>query len=126
MKTYVQAETGAPFAFEVENAYLSRGKIARLLKSIPGVESASLVSHFGSSNDVRVAFKMDGHDYMVMEPFGDNSRYWIGPAEGKEDKAAAQSIEKVKQVFEKYEPPLPIRIIGALVSLDFRALFARR
>jgi hypothetical protein len=126
MKTYVQAEAGTPFAFEIENAYLSRAKIATLLKSVPGVESVSSVSHFGSSNDVRVAFKMDGHDYIVMEPFGDNSRYWVGPKEGKDDKPAAGNIGKIKDVFDAYRAPLPARILGDLLSLNFKGLFSRR
>jgi len=30
-------------------------------------------------NDDRIVFKFYGREVVVHEPFGDNSRYWVGP-----------------------------------------------
>jgi hypothetical protein len=124
MKTYPIIQDGPdPFAFEIDHVYLSRRTIMRLLTAVEGVTEVHLGGRFGSSDDIRIEFKCQGHDYIVMEPFGDNSRYWIGPKGGKDDVPAAANIGKIKSAFESYKPPLPIKIIGDLVSLNFKALF---
>ena len=97
--------------------------MVRLLKTVAGVTEVHLGGRFGSSDDVRIEFKCQGHDYIVMEPFGDNSRYWIGPKGGKDDVAAASNIGKIKSVFDGYKPPLPVKLLGDLVSLNFKGLF---
>ncbi|MDE3043147.1 MAG: hypothetical protein KGJ82_21615 [Nitrospirota bacterium] len=58
-----------------------------------------------------------------MEPFGDNSRYWIGPKGGKDDVPAAANIGKIKSAFERYKPPLSVKLLGDLVRLNFKGLF---
>jgi hypothetical protein len=78
----------------------------------------------GSPDDARIEFKCQGHDFIVMEPFGDNSRYWIGRKGGKDDPAAAANIGRIKAAFERYKPPLPAKIFGDLASLNFRGCFA--
>src|SRR4051812_10693507 len=38
--------------------------------------------------------------YVVWEPFGDNSRYWIFP---KADRGAARDVRELEEVFESYK-----------------------
>lgn len=127
MKTYPIIQDGPdPFAFEIDHVYLSRRTIARLLEKIEGVTEVHMGGRFGSPDDVRIEFKCHGHDYVVMEPFGDNSRYWIGPGGGKDDVAAAANIGRIRSAFEGYKPPLAVKLLGDLVSLNFKGLFRRR
>ena len=123
MKTYPIKEGADPFAFEIDHVYLSRRTIARVLNTVEGVTEVHLGGRFGSSDDIRVEFKCQGHDYIVMEPFGDNSRYWIGPKGGKDDVLAAANIGKMEGAFDRYKPPFLIKILGDLVSLNFKELF---
>lgn len=120
MDTYpiVDPKKGArPFAFEIENAYVSRRTVARLLRELDGVTDVGLGGRFGSSNDVRVEFKYRNRDYVVLEPFGDNSRYWIGPKDAAESGA---DIGEVESLFKSYRPPFHRALIGDIVS--FRLL----
>jgi hypothetical protein len=127
MKTYPIIQDGPdPFAFEIDHVYLSRRTIARLLEKIEGVTEVHMGGRFGSPDDIRIEFKCHGHDYVVMEPFGDNSRYWIGPGGGKDDVAAAANIGRIQSAFEGHKPPLVVKLLGDLVSLNFKGLFRRR
>ena len=124
MITYPIVQEGAPpIAFEGDHVYLSRRTIVRLLTTVEGVTEVHLGGRFGSSDDIRIEFKCQGHEYIVMEPFGDNSRYWIGPKGGKDDVPAAANIGKIRNVFERYKPPLPVKLLGDLASLNFKELF---
>lgn len=117
MDTYpiVDPKKGAsPFAFEIENAYVSRRTVARLLGKLDGVTDVGLGGRFGSSNDVRVEFKYQNRDYVVLEPFGDNSRYWIGPKNSAE---SAGDIGQVESLFKRYRPPFHRALIGDILSL---------
>lgn len=79
MKTYPQrSSSGELHAFEIENILTSRRKVLRIVKSIPGVKvisSPMFLSWFRESTVCR--FSVDGQEFSVEEPFGDNSRYLI-------------------------------------------------
>ena len=79
MKTYPHiGEDGTIPYFEISNAFpWSLGFMRRVLTSVQGV------SEFKSARvkDDRFAFVYLGRRCVVHEPFGDNSRYWIGPVE---------------------------------------------
>lgn len=51
----------------------------------------------------------------MVEPFGDNSRYWIGPV--AED--FTTDITEVMAVFERHQPGLWRRVLGDVVTLRF-------
>lgn len=101
-------------AFEIENAYVSRRTIVRLLKQANGITDVHLGGRFGSPNDVRITFKYLDRDYIVWEPFGDNSRYWIGPKNSEESMADASELENI---FERYKPPFYRALLGDLLTL---------
>ena len=79
MKTYPHIrEDGTIAYFEISNAFpWSWGFMRRVLASVQGVSD---FKHVRSSDD-RFAFVYLGRSCVVNEPFGDNSRYWIGPVE---------------------------------------------
>jgi hypothetical protein len=117
MRTYpiVNADGSRILAFEIENAYVSRGTIAGILKQVDGVENVRR-PRFVKSHDVRIEFSYQGREYVVWEPYGDNSRYWIGL---KESEAGDANVLMLEAAFKRYRPPLYRQIIGDILSLRF-------
>lgn len=124
MKTFPLAkESGHAFAFEIENAYVSRRMIAQLLRRAEGVTEVHLRGRFGSSDETRVDFKYLGYDYVVWEPFGDNSRYLIGPKE----EGVETDVLGLEAIFKRYQPSPYRALLGDLLTLRlFRRLVGRR
>jgi hypothetical protein len=76
MRTFpLMRKTGEIFAFEIYASGLWTGSLERLLQQAPGVTHVRRVR----DGDNRLAFHVRGEPFVVWEPFGDNSRYWIGP-----------------------------------------------
>src|SRR5260370_22735474 len=68
---------GRVFAFEVPNTLLTRREACKHVRSIPG---ARLLSGQKELRDEEFClFELQGQRFKAWEPFGDNSRYWIGP-----------------------------------------------
>jgi hypothetical protein len=80
----VRAEDGKLHAFEVENTWLTRKGVARIVGSIPGVRIRRAKSSWFSRDDF-CEFEVNGVGFVAEEPFGDNSRYWIRPLDGHHD-----------------------------------------
>ena len=78
MKVYELGSPGAR-AFEVDNLRLHGGLLGRILESVPGVTDVRLKQSTFSRDEIRAHFRFQGVPFIVWEPFGDNSRYWIGP-----------------------------------------------
>lgn len=56
----------------------------------------------------RVSFLLHGEPCVVWEPFGDNSRYWIGPQSADSSTA---DLSKLHQAFLAYQSPF-VRILA--------------
>lgn len=124
MKTYpIKTEDGRCWAFEIDNAYIRPRRIAALLANIGGITDIRLRKSFSSSSDTYLRFRYRDREFVVWEPFGDNSRYWVGPADEKDTSIDA---EELRTAFDQYAPPLPIKIFGDLITLNFRSLFRRQ
>lgn len=79
MRTYQMRDGGGVlFAFEVDAQLLGR-RLARVLRRIDGVSNVRRRKWWVGSPDVPIRFQYRGCEYVVREPFGDNSRWWIGP-----------------------------------------------
>ena len=87
----VRDSGGRLFAFEVSSIVGRRG-VVRVIERIPSVRSVKRVR-----GEEFCEFEVDGVNYVVLEPFGDNSRYWIGPKERK----VFNQTAKVREVFER-------------------------
>jgi hypothetical protein len=118
MKTYpiIDEASGRSFAFEVENAYVSSSALGRLLTGIDGVTSVRKRKAFRGPDDVRIEFEYLGREHVVCEPFGDNSRYWIGP---KQTEGPAMNIQTIEDRFKSYRPPLARQLLGDILSFRF-------
>ncbi len=107
MKTYPHVRSdGTVASFEVSNAFpWSLGFMRRLLTSVEGV-SGYKRQWF---NDDRFAFVYCGRPCVVNEPFGDNSRYWIGPTE----KDPPLDLRDIHEAFARFR-------FGFTLDSDFR------
>jgi len=92
-------------AFEVDNLWIGRRGFCRIVDRIPGVRwlrKPAFLSWF--VEDIFCEFEVEGVAFVAEEPYGDNSRYWVGPAgtgvDGKQLEYLPQ-IEIVREAFEK-------------------------
>jgi hypothetical protein len=120
MRVYdLKAEDGSLRAFEVENTLLTRGRACRIAKSIPGVVLIRQSRLFRDTDDF-CEFTLAGETYIIEEPFGDNSRYWIGGKEASQ----SSSLQQVRVAFERHntlEPPLRVLVVASLAVLGWVA-----
>jgi hypothetical protein len=125
METYpvLSDDKAATSAFEVENAYITVATIERVLQQVEGVTEARPRKMLSGSSDVHLEFKYLGLPYIVWEPYGDSSRYWIGPKHGADAGGDSTAIE---QAFKRYRPPLYRTIIGNVITLRFITRLAAR
>jgi hypothetical protein len=70
-------EQGRVFAFEVPNTLLTRRGACKLVESIPGARLLSGRAELRQQEFC--SFEVQGKNFKVWEPWGDNSRYWVGP-----------------------------------------------
>lgn len=120
MKTYsIQSENQPGLPFEIQNSYIRPRTIAALLEDVEGVTGIRLRRSFSASSEIHVRFRYKDQECVVWEPYGDSSRYWVGP----ENEEASIDLREVEAAFTQYEPPLPARILGDLLSLNFKSLF---
>lgn len=74
----INDDNGQLHAFEVGNSLLGRKGVLKIVRNIPGVivtEEPKLFSRTQREEFCR--FQLDGQEFVVEEPFGDNSRYLI-------------------------------------------------
>jgi hypothetical protein len=100
---------GQVFAFEVENIVVSVRELARLVKRHLGAKIT-----FGpkSLGEVPLRFVHAGVEFEVWEPFGDNSRFWVGPAGRAPERV--EELDDVHRMIQSYQPSLGRRILSAL------------
>lgn len=113
---------GRIYAVEVNMGYASVRTLAQLVGATSGVSDVRVRRPFSGSGNVRVSFRFQGADYVLMEPFGDSSEYWIGPAE---EGGGADDITAIARSIEDFKPSQCRQIWGDLVNLDFRSWAGR-
>ena len=122
MKTYpIRDESGHPFAVEVDMVYCGLRNLLRVIASTDGGSGAAIGKGHTGGADVRATFQYQGDDYAVTEPFGDNSRYWVGPV--KRD--VRRDISAIEGRLKDFQPSALRRIVGGLFTLDFAMLIGR-
>jgi len=79
MKVYdLLDKQGRVFAFEVNKLMLSRRRLSAIVSRIPRVRMIRTPG-LSSAVDEFCEFEIDGQRFVAWEPWGDSSRYWIGP-----------------------------------------------
>jgi len=122
VKTYpIKDDNGHPFAVEVDMVYCGLRNLMRVIASSEGVSDVKVRPPFSGRGDMRATFRYHGDDFAVTEPFGDNSRYWIGPV----NEGASRDVSAIERRLKEFHPSTLRRIIGGLITLDFAALIGR-
>ena len=91
-------DKGHVTVFEISNLLISRGGVVKLLRTIPTVTITKSPKLWALDDDDFVHFTMNGHLFKVIEPFGDNSRYWIVT----EDAAGQGEVEGIRKVIDAH------------------------
>ncbi len=80
MKTYpLLNDADKVIGFEVSNLFFpSSASVSRFFAKCPGVQITRQRKMFESGNEIHVELVLEGTTFIVWEPFGDNSRYWVG------------------------------------------------
>ena len=100
MRTYpLRTKSGEIYAFEVDNTLLSAARIGRIVRESLGAQVTSGPNTFFARTDVRLTFKLKEKSFQVWEPYGDNSRYWIGPDNAESDRLP--EIDIIREAIEK-------------------------
>ncbi len=118
METYpINTNDGTKIGFEIDLVYIGSKRIAQLLSKLDGVTNVRRRRMFDSNKEFHVEFDLYGEAFVVWEPYGDSSRYWICP---KDKNLLGQiDISNLEAAFINYEPPILIKIFGSLLSLKF-------
>jgi hypothetical protein len=80
MRTFqIRNNDGKLIAFEIENLLVGRQRATKIVEQIPNILITKKPKRFLSwcREEVFCEFQLNGIDFEIAEPFGDNSRYWI-------------------------------------------------
>lgn len=102
MHTYdLKDAQGRVFAFEVSNSRLGRRRAVRVVSELPNVRvrrSPRWLSWF--CEEEFCEFEIDGRVFVMAEPWGDSSRYWIGPKPAH----WCEEVSFVREAFQRIRP----------------------
>ena len=99
MRTYeVHTKSGDLLAFEV-SSLLGVSGVARILQAVDGVQILERQRLFRGlrHEEVRIRFEYQGERFTVEEPFGDSSRFWIGP----ESRSPTPRLDRIREAFTR-------------------------
>lgn len=97
MRTYpILREDGFLIAFEITSLWVTFNSLHKLLRSTEGVTEVRR----NLWNDDRFTFLYRGVPCVVHEPWGDSSRYWIGP---KSAEGSDLDIRALHQAFQNFQ-----------------------
>jgi hypothetical protein len=112
MKVYdVHDEQGRIQSFEIENSPISRGAVIKILKTIPGLIVKRSPAWFRFGEEDFCEFELGGTIFQASEPWGDSSRFWLGPSSG----SYSEKILVVKDAFVRHSAPswvFPLRVLS--------------
>jgi len=97
MKSYdIKMPDGTLFAFEVERGFtLTRRGLVSKLRKISGINIVREPKLFACFDDDEFCeFFMNGVEFVAFEPFGDSSRFWLGP----KDREVHEETEELKKI----------------------------
>ena len=106
-------KSGEVYAFQVQSILIPLKRIIKLLQRESSVAQIKTRSVLECNPDVHCEFVYRGERYMIWEPYGDSSRYWVGPIS---DEAPQVDISPLVQLFQNYR-------VGFMRQLIFQ--FAR-
>ena len=109
---------GKTNAFEVSNLLLTRSRACKVAGAIAGAKIMKRSRLFRDTDEFCI-FTIGPDEFAIEEPFGDNSRYWIGTKDGK----SSQSLPLVRRAFEEHKSwRSPLRTLSATGAALLAAL----
>jgi len=105
VKVYeLKNEGGQVFAFEISKPVGGRRRVCSIVRGIPGAKLTKTPRFLSWFREEKFCeFDIGDVKFEAFEPFGDNSRFWIGP---KDAPTWHPEIEEVLQAFSgKRERP---------------------
>jgi len=101
MKTRdLRNDQGQLTGFSVSNFLLSRHRVPSIVAEIPGAELVRKQQRFAlSAPDDFCEFIVNGRTFLAIEPFGDNSEFWVVTEPPDE----CPQIETVRRAFEEHQ-----------------------
>ena len=120
MKTYeLLDENGRLSAFEISNTETDRRGVCRIVQSIAGAKLIRKPKWFSWFREEEFCeFEVDGEKYVAWEPYGDNSRYWVGPDPARH----LPQTQKVRDAFVAVGASRLFRWLGILTGAFFCAV----
>jgi len=86
---------GHSFAFEVENAFLTRREVHSIFRKIPGAAHVKYLK-----DDEFCECTLNGKRFVAFEAYGDNSVFWIGPSPAEWN----PDIKVIREIFQSFRP----------------------
>jgi hypothetical protein len=94
MKTWpLLKKDGSLCAFEIRSTWVTFRQIFRVLRATEGV--ADVKRNWFS--EAHITFNYRGELFVIYEPWGDSSRYWVGPQDAERSKVDLTSLHKAFQ-----------------------------
>ena len=91
---------------QIDRICISNKELVKVLSKVNGVteiiRNGFFVSNLNLHKDIKIKFNYEGVKFIVWEPFGDNSRLWIGPEYilgDTENESIADSDINVSKIF---------------------------
>lgn len=100
MKTKeLRNDEGRLTGFRVSKLFLSRHGVPKVVATIPGAQVVRKQKPFAfSSPDDFCEFVLEGKTFLAIEPFGDNSEFWVIAEPPKE----CPQMHKVREAFARH------------------------
>lgn len=93
-------DDGILTGFSISNFFLSRHTVPTIVGSIPGAQIVRKQRRFAvRAPDDFCEFVVDGKTFLAIEPFGDNTQFWVVADPPEKD---CPQIEKVRAVFAEH------------------------
>ena len=114
MKTFpIKKKDGRLISFEIDNSDIWPQKIIKILSALKGVTNIQKKKLFQRldetySDTIHFKFRYKNTEFIVWEPYGDNSRYWIGP---KDDKSQDIDITEIESAFQQINQAVTPRVV---------------
>lgn len=98
------SEDGELMSFEISTLVAASRALPRILAAVEGVTEIARPRGGGPHRDVRCEFLLEGIEFQIIEPFGDNSRYLVGPKDP--NRRASELVRRLERAFSEHHSML--------------------
>ena len=112
---YLNQDSNVMTAFEIDSTFIFLTDIEKILQKSSNVKNIHIRKLFSKSPDVHITFDYFDEPYIVLEPWGDNSRYWIG----LDDDNSKQEIDikELENLFKNTDESMDKKYICCLIGV---------